>query len=123
MTVSWQISSAGFHIPSRPHGEELGVGVWVVGLEVLVGIVEGFAVGPIVGLRVVPAVGALLGESVGDFEGFEVGLLAGSTGLLVGALLGAFVGSDKLMDNDSELCSTACNPRRILVSEARSSPR
>ena len=122
MTVSWQISSAGFHIPSRPHGEELGVGAWVVGLEVLVGIMEGFAVGPIVGLRV-PAVGALLGESVGDFEGFEVGLLAGSTGLPVGALLGLFVGSDKLMDNDSELCSTACVPRRILVSEARSSPR
>ena len=98
MTVSWQISSAGFHIPSSPHGEELGVGAWVVGLEVV-------------------------GESVGDFEGLEVGLLAGSTGLPVGALLGAFVGSDKLMDIDIELCSTACNPRRrILVSEA-SSPR
>ena len=53
-----------------------------------------------------------------------VGGFVGEVGVLVGVMLGAFVwsGSDKLIDIDTELCSTACIPRRIFVSEA-SNPR
>ena len=67
-----------------------------------------FVVAMLLGVEVV-------GGFVGDLVGAEVGVLV---------MLGAFVGSgsDKLIDIDIELCSTACIPRRIFVSEA-SSPR